>query len=125
MIIYYDGMCALCHGIVLIILKIDNKKNFKFSPLSLLEINQKYFPNRIILIFNNNLYSDGQAIIKILENLNFFGHVLSLFCKLIPLKILNFFYRIIAENRNIWVRKEKSECPLIPDHLKSRFILSK
>tara|TARA_B100001250_G_scaffold2059_1_gene1819 strand:+ start:1307 stop:1624 length:318 start_codon:yes stop_codon:yes gene_type:complete len=100
-------MCALCHGIVLIILKLDNKKNFKFSPLSLRKINQKYFSDSIILNFNNNLYYEGQAIIKILENLNFFGRVLSLFCKLISLKILNYFYRIIAENRNIWVRKER------------------
>ncbi len=125
MIIYYDGKCALCHNVVKIILKLDNKQKFKFSPLSLLEHNQKNLPDSIILNFNNNLYYEGKAIIKILENLNFFGQVLSLFCKFIPLKVLNFFYRIIAKNRSVWIRKEENECPLIPEHLKNRFILSK
>lgn len=29
------------------------------------------------------------------------------------------------KNRNIWIRKNKNQCPLVPKHLKSRFILSK
>ena len=106
-------------------MKLDNKQVFKFSPLSLLETNQKEFPDSIILNFNSNLYYEGEAIRKILENLNSFGKILSLFTKIIPLKLLNFFYRIIAENRNIWIRKDENPCPLIPKHLKSRFILSK
>ncbi len=55
MIIYYDGKCALCHTAVKVVLKLDNKQVFKFSPLSLLENNQKEIPDSIILNFNNNL----------------------------------------------------------------------
>ena len=91
MIIYYDGKCALCHAAVKIVLKLDNEQVFKFSPLSLLKTNQKKIPDSIILRLNNNLYYEGEAIRKILENLNFFGRTLSIFTKIIPLKLLNFF----------------------------------
>tara|TARA_S200000501_G_C20623278_1_gene655552 strand:- start:199 stop:579 length:381 start_codon:yes stop_codon:yes gene_type:complete len=122
-IIYYDGRCALCHAAVRIVLKLDNKQLFKLSPLSLIKTNQKEFPNTIILNLNGNLYYEGEAVRKILENLNFFGRILSLLAKITPLYLLNFFYKIIAKNRNIWIRKNKSQCPLVPKHLKDRFIL--
>tara|TARA_X000001036_G_C20236925_1_gene626354 strand:+ start:69 stop:446 length:378 start_codon:yes stop_codon:yes gene_type:complete len=125
MIIYYDGKCALCHAAVKIVLKLDNKQVFKFSPLSLLKTNQNEIPDSIILRLNNDLYYEGEAIRIILENLNFFGRTLSIFTKIIPLKLLNFFYRIIAKNRSIWIRKSKNQCPIVPKHLRSRFILSK
>lgn len=125
MIIYYDGKCALCHAAVKIVLKLDNEQVFKFSPLSLLKTNQKKIPDSIILRLNNNLYYEGEAIRKILENLNFFGRTLSMFTKIMPLKLLNFFYRIIAKNRSVWIRKSKNQCPTVPKHLRNRFILSK
>ena len=36
MIIYYDGKCALYHTAVKVVLKLDNKKIFRFLPLLLL-----------------------------------------------------------------------------------------
>ena len=45
MIIYYGGKCALCHTAVKIVLNLDNKEVFRFSPLSLLKNNQKKFHN--------------------------------------------------------------------------------
>ena len=98
---------------------------FKFLPPSLVKTNHKEFPDSIILNLNSNLYYEGDAIRKILENSNFFGRNLSLLAKIIPLYLLNFFYRIIAENRTIWIRKNKNQYPLVPKHLKNRFILSK
>ena len=124
-IIYYDGKCALYHTAVKIILKLDNKQVFKFSPLSLVKTNHKEFLESIILNLNSNLYYEGDAIRKILENSNFFGRILGLLAKIIPLYLLNFFYRIIAKNRTIWIKKNKNQCPLVPKHLKSRFISSK
>ena len=124
MIIYYDGNCALCHNSVKIILKLDNKKKFYFSPLSLLKTDQKKIPDSIVLKINDKLFFEAQAIIIILDNLNLVGKIFGFFVKLIPLNFLNTIYRIVSKNRKRWKLKSKSQCPIIPDHMKSRFILS-
>ena len=98
----------LYHTAVKIVLNLDNKQVFKFSPLSLLETNQKEFPDSIILNFNNNLYYEGEAIKKILENLNFFGKILSLFTKIIPLKLLNFFTELLLKIEIFGLKKMKT-----------------
>ena len=70
---------------------------FKFSPLSLIKTNQKELPDSIILNLNGNLCYKGEAIREILENLNFFGRVLSLLAKITPLYLLSFFTRLLLK----------------------------
>ncbi len=106
-IIYYIGRCALYHTAIKIVLKLDNKQVFKFSPLSLPETNQKEFPYSIILKFNNKLYYESEVVRKILGNLNFFGKTLSFFTKITPLKLLNPFTRLLLKVKvfRLWKMK--------------------
>ena len=106
-ITYYNGWCALYHTAIKIVLKLDNKQVFKFSPLSLSEAYQEEFPDSIILKFNSKLYSEGEAVKKILENLNFFGKILSLFTKIIPLKLLNLFTILLLKIKVFGLGKMK------------------
>ena len=124
-IIYYDGNCALCHKAVIIILKLDTKNYFKFSPLFLLKINKKNLPDSLVLKLHNQLYYEGEAIIKIFSKLNKIGKILSLLLKFIPIKLLNIIYKYIAINRKRWKIKKGTTCPIIPLELKNRFILKK
>ena len=63
-IIYYDSECALCHNIIRILLNIDSKKKFNFSPISSLKDIDKSSPDSIILKLNEKIYFEGMAIKK-------------------------------------------------------------
>ena len=67
-IIYYDGECGLCHGAVKLILRIDTKNKFHFSPISKL-IQNEIKIDSIILKINGEVYYEGQAIVTIMENI--------------------------------------------------------
>jgi predicted DCC family thiol-disulfide oxidoreductase YuxK len=125
MIIFYDGECALCHSVVKFILKLDIYKNFKFSPLALLKLENYNYPDSLVLKINDKFYFEGEAIIRILFNLSIIGKILGLPLRVMPIKLLNIFYRIVAKSRKRWKINDKSQCPIIPEHLKDRFILSK
>jgi len=124
-IIYYDGDCAFCHFIIKIILKIDSNGKFKFSPLSLFEKNINEYPDSLILKLDKNIYFEGNAIIKIFEILNSKWIIVNYLLKLFPINFLNFTYKFISKNRKFFKIKNGKNCPIIPDHLKNRFILTK
>ena len=49
----------------------------------------------------------GEAVKKILENLNFFGKILSPFTKITPLKFLNLFTRLLLKIKVFGLGKMK------------------
>ena len=121
-IIYYDEECALCNNIVRILLSIDKKKKFNFSPLSSLKDFNKKLPDSIILKLNDKTYFEGMAIKKILENLSYGWKILGYFLNIFPINFLNYIYRLISKNRKQFFIKNMKSCPTIPNHFKDRFI---
>ena len=121
MIIYYDSHCALCHGAVQFILKVDRNSVFWFAPLSQLENRHQFnFPDSLVLEKNGKYYFEGKAILEILKKLRWQWRLLGKCLNLIPLVILDQAYRFIANNRKRWELKNGMPCPIVPVELRKR-----
>ena len=112
--ILFDGVCNLCNGAVDFILKRDKKKQFRFVPLQsdvgkeLVEIFHIPFEtDSMILIFQDKIYTESDAAIKIAGLLSAPWSWFSAF-KIIPLKFRNGIYKWIAKNRYRWFGKRKT-----------------
>ena len=119
-IILFDGICNLCNGSVDFILKRDKKKQFQFLPMQSVkgvEILKKYgLPKEtdsVILIKDDTVYFESEAIFEITSYLNFPWNWAVIF-KAIPGKWRNMLYRWIALNRYKWFGKRKS-CRIIEE----------
>ncbi len=123
-VIYYDSECGLCNNLVRLILHIDSKKKFSFSPISLL-VNSTRSINidSLTLSINNKLYFEGRAIIAILDNLGFEWRLLGKLIRFLPINFVNAIYRFIAINRKRSILYKTKVCYNLPSNLKSRFIL--
>ena len=115
-IVVYDGICVLCNSFLRWLLKNDVNDHFKFTTFESLYI-QKKIPDIILLdsvivITKDNLIlKKGNAFLHILrklKKLKLLVFILSLF----PLKIIDFFYTIIAKTRYKIFGKYNS-CPVV------------
>ena len=121
MIIYYDSHCALCHGAVQFILKVDRNSVFRFAPLSQLENRHQFnFPDSLVLEKNGKYFFEGKAVLEILKKIGWQWRLLGKCLNLIPLVILDQAYRFIANNRKRWELKNGMACPIVPVELRKR-----
>lgn len=125
-IVFYDGECGFCQGIVQFVLRNDKRGSINFAPI------QSEFTN----IFFDNLnkprpdlstfyfYSKGKllkkssAALKLSLKLRFPFPLLSVFL-IVPFFIRDFVYDIVAKNRFNFASKS---CYIPTDEEKSRFI---
>lgn len=128
-IILFDGVCNLCNGAVLFVIKRDKQDSFRFAALQS-EVGQKLTRERgidtakvdsIILIEPGiAYYTKSTAALKIA------AHFGGLWMLLYPLKWLpegfrNRIYDYVAANRYAWFGK-KDQCMIPTPELRSKFI---
>ena len=114
-IIVFDGLCTICNSFFKWVL--DNDKNDKYlftniqSDFYKKSVNINKSIDSIILIKENKIFYESEAIKHILKDLDKF-YLLRLVLKLTPTFISNFFYKIVAQNRyKIFSKKDKCELP--------------
>ena len=124
--IFFDGECNLCNGVVKTIIKYDRKKIFKFSSLQseaalkLIKDKVRVNVDSFILLENGKLYTESTAALRVARRMPAFWKILYGFI-IVPAFIRNSVYRVIAKNRYRWFGK-KSSC-MIPDaSVQSRFL---
>lgn len=127
-IILFDGVCNLCNGAVIYIIKRDKKNVFKFAALQS-EIGQKLISkfnidtkkvDSIILVDGEKHYDKSSAALHISKHLSgayplLFGFMI------VPKFIRNSVYDYIAKNRYKWFGKKES-CMIPTPELKSKFL---
>jgi len=127
-IILFDGVCNLCNGSVVFIIKRDKKDVFRFAALQS-EIGQELISklkidtsktDSIILVTNDSYASKSTAALKIARELSG-GYPLLYAFMIIPVFIRNFVYDIIAKNRYRWFGKKES-CMIPTPELKAKFL---
>jgi len=127
-IILFDGVCNLCNGSVVFIIKRDKKDVFRFAALQS-EIGQELISklnidtsktDSIILVTNDSYTSKSTAALKIARELSG-GYPLLYVLMIIPAFIRNFVYDIIAKNRYKWFGKKES-CMIPTPELKAKFL---
>ncbi|MEQ3654379.1 MAG: thiol-disulfide oxidoreductase DCC family protein [Dokdonia sp.] len=127
-IILFDGVCNLCNGAVLFVIKRDPDDVFRFAALQSDKgqaLAQQYGidtakVDSIILIENGKSYTKSSAALRIAKHLKSGYRFLSMFL-VIPAVIRNWVYDFIAKNRYNWYGK-KDQCMIPTPALQSKFL---
>lgn len=120
-VIYYDATCALCHSAVRFILRTGKKGVFHFLPLSQLpNISRKNLPDSLVLLIDGKYFTEGAAVLKILDQLGLHWKILGMLLRLLPVSFLNQIYRFVAKNRKRWELNSEKVCPVVPAELRGR-----
>ncbi len=113
-VILFDGYCNLCNRTVDFIIRRDKKHHFRFLSLQDPRVNDIFhvvvFPvdiDSLILAEGNKIYSESDAAIRIAMYLAFPWNSLVIL-KIIPKKLRDSVYRLIARNRYRWFGKRKT-----------------
>tara|TARA_B000000532_G_C18811043_1_gene381501 strand:- start:494 stop:895 length:402 start_codon:yes stop_codon:yes gene_type:complete len=106
-IVFIDGVCNLCNGLVKFINKFDKKNIFVFSSLqgeTFKLLNEQLLLSKnidYVILYSEQeqkAFTEGKAIEIILKNIKYF-QVIGYFISIVPLFVTNFFYRIISKHR--------------------------
>jgi predicted DCC family thiol-disulfide oxidoreductase YuxK len=127
-IIFFDGICNLCHHSINTLIKKDKKKVFKFASLQS-NLAKSFVPaalldsenlDSIILFSDGKFYDRSRAVLKICRGL---GGIYNLFLigHIIPLFIRDALYNFVANNRYKWFGK-KDQCSIPTPELMERFL---
>ncbi len=127
-IILFDGVCNLCNGSVVFIIKRDKKDVFRFAAIQSeegQELIQKYNIDTskidsILLLDGENYYSKSTVALKIARHLKG-GYPLLYVFMILPRFFRNWVYDIIARNRYKWFGKKES-CMIPTPELKAKFL---
>ena len=104
-IVFFDGVCNLCNGTVRLLIKLDRKKQLKFSSLQGQTAKEKLNKETIQNLDSIVLYKDGiqlnkaKAVIAILCILGGPAKLISYVLKIFPLIVLDTSYNCIAKSR--------------------------
>jgi predicted DCC family thiol-disulfide oxidoreductase YuxK len=128
-IILFDGVCNLCNGAVLFIIKRDRDDVFRFVSLQS-ELGKdiiRYIGVDVSKIDSIVWYKPGEAYYyksdAALMIVNHFGGIWSLLnvLKIIPTFLRNLLYDFIAKNRYNWFGKKES-CMVPTPELQQKFL---
>jgi predicted DCC family thiol-disulfide oxidoreductase YuxK len=127
-IIYFDGVCNLCHWAVKFIIARDKKSIFSFASLQsnyatehLLHANgQDANYNSVVYQHGEKIYIKSAAVLKILNELGGIWKLAIVF-SLVPPRLLDRLYDFIASHRYRWFGK-KNQCIVPSVKIESRFL---
>ncbi len=111
-IVFFDGVCVMCNGLVDFVLKHDHKQLFRFAPLQG-ETARAKIPelasdlSTIVLIDEHGIATESDAIIGILRALGGFFRMATIL-KIVPKAMRDRTYRYVAQNRYRWFGKHES-----------------
>ena len=128
-IVFYDGTCAFCHGIVRFVIVRDKYDLLTFAPLQGETIKEKNIDimdmDSIILYTQNGetLYK-SDAVISLLERLGGIWCIMGKIIKFIPKILRDTLYDLIAKIRYKLAGKiEDKTCPLLEKNYQSKILL--
>lgn len=127
-VVLFDGVCNLCNGSVIFIIRHDAKSKFKFASLQseygVEQMDKFNLPlselNSVLLVKDNRLFQKSNAALEIASMLDGIWPILYVF-KIVPRFIRDFVYDWIARNRYRWFGK-KEACMIPTPDMRARFI---
>jgi predicted DCC family thiol-disulfide oxidoreductase YuxK len=128
--LFYDGHCALCHGTVEFVLKVDRGGTaFRFAPLqgqtfqTLVPMEQRMgLPDSIVIrTADGALLARSDAIVRILGRLGGGWKIWGSILAAIPRGLRDGLYNLIARVRYRVFGKRDDLCPVVPPALRQRF----
>lgn len=125
-IVFFDGYCVLCNGLVDFLIYFDKKNTLQYASLQgetyKTVINKAFVINQDTVIFYKNglVYLKSTAIIEIAKTLGSIWYLL-LIIKIIPVRFRDFIYDIIARNRKKWFG-QRDACRLPKRHEENKIL---
>ena len=127
-LLFYDGVCAMCNGIVKGMLRADTERVFYFAPLqgetaALARSLHPGFPSDIetvVYVRGGDVFVRSRAATLAMRELPYPARALSWF-RFLPVWLTDFFYGIIARVR-YRVFGKYDRCPLPPPEDRDRFL---
>lgn len=128
-IVFFDGLCPICHGSVYLLSRLDRKLSFLVSPLggvTARKLGLEPMPpssshqNIILLTKDGERLEKSQAVVTILRELAYPAKYLSI-VGVLPTWFLDAIYTFIAKYRYVFFKK-KDSCDIQDNHIKKRFL---
>jgi predicted DCC family thiol-disulfide oxidoreductase YuxK len=129
-IVFYDGDCGLCHGLVRFAVLRDEDGALAFAPLGgstfaacVPEARRTAIPDSfVVLTCDGELLLRSAGVVRVLKRLpepwSFAGSLL----RLLPRPLRDAGYRGVARARNALFARPSGACPVVPVALRERFL---
>jgi len=105
-IVFYDGVCGFCNGLVVFLLKHERNNNMSYCSLQsefaksfLKDFNVPINIETIYYFSEGKLHKRSEAIKKITRNLKSPFLIISYFLAITPEFLREYFYKVFAKNR--------------------------
>jgi len=130
-VVFYDGECALCQGFVRFLLLGDRDgRRFLFSPLQGHLITQLVpqevrdaLPDTLVLrTTDGRVRIQSEAVLEALDRLGGLWKVAGILGRIVPRGIRDAVYAWVARTRRKMFGGTHYHCPLVPAHLRDRFV---
>lgn len=127
-VLFYDGVCAMCNGIVKAVLRADRDARFHFAPLqgeTAARARRMFpeFPDRVetvVYLRDGEVFLRSKAAALAMAELRYPARALS-WVRVLPTWLTDFFYGIVARIRyRVFGRYDV--CPLPPQAHRTRFL---
>jgi predicted DCC family thiol-disulfide oxidoreductase YuxK len=127
-VLFYDGVCAMCNGIVKAMLRLDRDARFHFAPLQGETAERARtlhpdFPHEIetvVYLRDGEVFLRSRAAAFAMAELPYPTKALSWF-RFLPRWLTDFFYQLVARVR-YRVFGKYDHCPLPPAEVRARFL---
>ena len=127
-VLFYDGVCAMCNGIVKYMLRIDRDRVFHFAPLQgeTAELARNLYPEfpieieTLVYVRRGEVFLRSRAAAPAMQEMPYPTKALSWF-RFLPAWLTDFFYGIVARTR-YRVFGKYDQCPVPPARERTRFL---
>ncbi|MBK7643355.1 MAG: DUF393 domain-containing protein [Planctomycetes bacterium] len=119
--IYYDGGCALCHGVVRFVLAEDREAAFRFAALEGAGLPMGLPDSIVVRTADGRLLVRSEAVLHVLARLGGFWRGLSRIARVVPRPLRDGAYVLVAALRKRVFGTKTDACPMLPRHLRARF----
>jgi len=127
-VLFYDGVCAMCNGIVTAMLRVDEGCVFHFAPLQgeTAELARELLPEfpteieTLVYVRRDEVFLRSRAAALAMQQMPYPAKALSWF-RFLPAWLTDFFYNLVARTRyRIFGKYDR--CPLPPVEVRARFL---
>jgi predicted DCC family thiol-disulfide oxidoreductase YuxK len=132
-LLLYDGVCALCNGVVQFLMKRDRRDRFRYAPLQsglgrevLARFDIHTFPDGVMLLTDaltptEHLYQRSEAVAEALQRLSTPWRLAGRVLRLVPRPLRDWGYGIVVRFRyRLFGRYDA--CPIPPPEQRSRLL---
>jgi predicted DCC family thiol-disulfide oxidoreductase YuxK len=132
-LLLYDGVCALCNGLVQFLIKRDKLGGFRFAPLEsglgrevLARFDIHAFPDGVMLLTDaltpaEHLYQRSDAVAEAVQRLSAPWRLAGRILRLVPRSVRDWGYGIVARFRyRLFGRYDT--CPIPPPEQRGRLL---